>query len=143
MTSNQLPIHSYDEDIRDLTAAIEQLRLAQARLDTVVTIVERNIDRRVTQEEPARTQETRLRTRRRAVHPSSIFVVGDYVKVKNPRQGQPDRGIVFGATRSALVRVRAANGEEVKRLSKNLTLLESADERERAETRRSGNNIGQ
>ena len=100
MTSNQLPIHSYDEDIRDLTAAIEQLRLAQARLDTVVTIVERNIDRRVTQEEPARTQETRLRTRRRAVHPSASFVVGDYVKIKNPRQGQPDRGIVFGATRS-------------------------------------------
>ena len=55
------------------------------------------------------------------------------MRVKKNRQGQPDRGVVFAATRTALVRVRAANKEEVKRLSKNLSLIESADERERAE----------
>ena len=62
------------------------------------------------------------------------------MRVKKPRREQPDRGIVFGATRSALIRLRAANGEEAKRLSKKLELLESADERERVEA--SGHNGG-
>ena len=65
------------------------------------------------------------------------------MRIKNPKRGQPDRGIVFGATRSALVQLRAANGEEVKRLSKNLELLESADERERAEAGGSSSHVGQ
>ena len=115
-----------DRDIRDLTEALNQLRLAQSRLDAVIARVERNREQAERQEQPTPT-------RRRPVHPLSRFVAGDYVRVKNPRRGQPYRGIVFGATRSALIRLRATNGEEIKRLSKNLELLESADEQERTE----------
>ena len=100
MNNDERTLNSYNEDIRDLTAAIEQLRLAQARLDTVISRVERNRDRRAATEEPTREQVITPRDRRRTVHSLASFVVGDYVKIKNPRQGQPDRGIVFGATRS-------------------------------------------
>ena len=126
----------HDQDIRDLTEAVNQLRLAETRLNAVIARVEQNRAQR----EPVEREEQPLARRTRAVHPLSRFVVGDFMRVKNPNRGQPDRGIVFGATRSALVQLRAANGEEIKRLSKNLTLLESVDERERAEA---GGNAGQ
>ena len=129
-------ITPHDQDIRDLTEAVNQLRLAQTRLNAVIARVEQNRAQR----EPVEREEQLLPRRRRTVHPLSRFVVGDFVRVKNPNRGQPDRGIVFGATRSALVQLRAANGEEVKRLSKNLVLLESVDERERAEA---GGDAGQ
>ena len=129
----------YDQDIRDLTEAVNQLRLAQSRLDAVRARVEHNRDRRKLEERGGQA----VLIRRRTVHPLSRFIAGDYVRVKNPKRGQPDRGIVFGATRSALVQLRVANGEEVKRLSKNLELLESADERERTEASGSGSNVGQ
>ena len=58
--------------------------------------------------------------------------------MKNPRPGQQDRGVVFGATCSALVKIRAKDGEKVRCLSKNLVLIERADERERTERSRAG-----
>lgn len=78
------------------------------------------------------------RTRRRNVHPLARYVIGDYVRVKNSKSGQQDQGVVFGATHSALVRIRTRNGEEVKSLSKNFELIEGADERERAERAHAG-----
>ena len=145
MRSNNITASTYDEDIRDLTTAVNQLRLAQSRLDAVISRAEQNRDKREQGEQRGRQEQEHRSTRRRPVHPLSIFIAGDYVRVKKNRQGQPDRGVVFAATGSVLVRVRAANGEEVKRLSKNLSLIESADERERAETNgsRSGNSNSQ
>ena len=60
-------------------------------------------------------------------------MIGDYVSVKNPKPDQQDRGAVFRATMWALVRIRTQNGEEVKRLYKNLVLILSADDCERSE----------
>lgn len=133
--------HSQEEaaDLRDLTTALEQLRLAQQRVDSVRQRIENrstSVQRITATREEAVTSSTAQRTRRRTVHPLASYVVGDYVRVKNPKADQEDRGTVFGATRSALVRVRTSSGQEIKRLSKNLVLLESADERERAELAR-------
>ena len=110
MSTRKSQADTHDEDIRDLKAAIGQLRLAQSRLDAFIAGVQNNRDRRA-QGEPSR--DVVRPTRRRTVHPLSRFTEGDYVRIKNPKQGQPETGIVFGATRSALVRMQAANGEEI------------------------------
>ena len=123
---------SNEADLQDLTQALEQLRLAQERIDSVRQRIEDRAQRTSVTTSTAGSNTT-YRTRQRLVHSLARYAVGDHVHVKNPKGDQHDSGIVFGATRSALVRVRTPNGEEVNRLSKILILLEAADEREQSE----------
>ena len=54
MRNDSITASTYDEDIRDLTAAVNQLRLAQSRLDAVIARVERNRDTRAQGEQGGR-----------------------------------------------------------------------------------------
>ena len=87
----------------------------------------------LSEQSAAAGQRTSPPQRTRLVHPVAKFTYGDHVRAKNPKAGQQDQGIVFGATRSALVKIRTEDGNEVRRLSKNLILLQTADERNRTE----------
>ena len=131
-----ISLREEEANLQDLTQALNQLRLAQQRVESVRQRIEdkhRRIQNTETSSDQVTVGEVTPRNRRRKVHPLVSYVVGDYVRIKNPNSGQEDRGIVFGVTRSALVKLRANNGDEIRRLSKNLILLQSVDERERAE----------
>jgi hypothetical protein len=60
----------------------------------------------------------------RDLFPASIpvLIVGQQVRIKNPRVGQPDRGIITKITLHRIT-VQAANGILVARSPKNLVLL--------------------
>ena len=108
-------------DVQELTEALEQLRLAQANVQAV-------LDRITARQQPEITTsqgsgETVREARRRTVHPLSNLFEGDRVRINKPRVDQQETGVVVGSTRSALVKVRTPNGQIVKRLTKNLTLL--------------------
>ena len=104
--------------IQDLSNALEQLRLAQANVDGVIARIR-------TRGEPQQQAGVRVTERRkRSVHPLSNLCVGDRVRINKPKDNQQDIGVVFGSTRSALIRVRTPNGQEVKRLTKNLTVIQ-------------------
>ena len=65
MSTRNSQTDTHDEDIRDLTAAIGQLRLAQSRLDAVIARVQNNRDRRAQGET---SRDVVRPTRRRTVH---------------------------------------------------------------------------
>ena len=55
---------------------------------------------------------------------NSRLVIGDRVRIKNPKPWQQDTGTVIGATRGGLyIRVRTPDGSEVKRIARNLQYL--------------------
>ena len=65
----------------------------------------------------------------RDLFPASIpvLIVGQQVRIKNPRVGQPDRGIITKITLHRIT-VQAANGILVARSPKNLVLLRLGQE---------------
>ena len=112
----------HQQDIQDLSNALEQLRLAQINVNRV-------LERIRTREQPESTPQQEAgggatEVRRRTVHPFSNLYIGNRVRINKPREDQQNTGVVFGSTRSALVRVRTPNGQEVKRLTKNLTSIQ-------------------
>ena len=109
------------DDVQELTEALQQLQLAQANVQAV-------LERIGTREQAETTTsqgsgEAVGEARRRTGHPLSSLFEGDRVRINKPRVGQQNTGVVVGATRSALVKVRTPNGEIVKRLTKNLTII--------------------
>ena len=142
MRSDVLQTETHETSIEDLTQVLAQLRVAQERVSAVLNRIEserqinirtRSLVETLSKQSAAVGQRTSPPQRRRLVHPLVRFTYSDHISVKNPKTGQHDQGIVFGATRSALVKVRSEDGNEVRRLSKNLILLQTADERNRAE----------
>ena len=50
--------------------------------------------------------------------------IGNTVCIKNPRSFQQHSGIVIGFTRTGLVVVQTPNGDEVKRIPRNLEIID-------------------
>ena len=73
----------HDKDLRDLTEAVDQLRLAQTRLNAVIARVEQ---KRAQREQIEREEQLLIR-RRQTVHPPSRFAAGEFARAKNPNRG--------------------------------------------------------
>ena len=101
------------QDIQDLSSALQQLRLAQTNVNTVLARI-RTREQHIT---PVLQQsgERAVERRRKTVHPLSNLYIGDRVCINKPREHQQNTGAVFGSTRSALVRVRTPNGQRSKK----------------------------
>ena len=114
--------NAQQQDIQHLSNALEQLRLAQTNVNAVLERIRtrEQSNQLVSQQ----TGERATERRRKTVHPLSSLYIGDKVRINKPREDQQNTGVVFGSTRSALVRVRTPNGQEVKRLTKNLILIQ-------------------
>ena len=109
------------DDVQELTDALQQLQLAQANVQAVLerTRTRELAETTTSQGSGEAVREARIQT----VHPLSSLFEGDIVRINKPRVDQQNTGVVVGATRSALVEVRTPNGEIVRRLKKNLTII--------------------
>ena len=76
--------HTSNSDPRDLKEALEQLQLAQQRVDSVRQRIDNRGRSAIMQAVPT-VRNTSESAARRRVHPLARYVVEDYVRVKNPK----------------------------------------------------------
>ena len=110
------------QSITELTEALERLRLAQDNLQAVLNRI------REEEEEEEDTVEVELPianvvARVERVHPFSYLSIGDRVRILRPKAYQQNTEEVIGDTRTGLIKVGTPNGATVRRLTKNLALI--------------------
>ena len=115
------PPDSSAADIDDLSAALDQLRLAQARVDRVLHRLRSSSTVPVAVPVPplpvAHVSPVRLRS-------ASIPIsVGDHVRINRPGRNQQSSGVVIGVTPSNFLQIRTANGSIILRQPHNVNFL--------------------
>ena len=109
---------STDENIDELTSAINRLRLAQEHLENVISRLNR--ERTQTEQTPERIEAVESRPRRQR------FQIGDNVQIINPRPFQEDHGVVVGFTRAGFVQIQTPDGSIISRIPRNLRHRQTA-----------------
>ena len=107
-----------NDDIEELERALQQLQLAQQRVETVRTRLQRRATAHAT---------IWIIARRPPVFPNTNLRVGDTVRILNPRTWQQHQGVIVGTT-GIYVQVRTRNRSIVRRIPRNLELLSRGDE---------------
>ena len=120
MVRSSSPDHS-SNDIDDLSAALDQLRLAQARVDRVLRRLRASptvpVAVPISALPIAQVSPLRLRP------PPSVISVGDSVRINRPGRNQQSTGVVIGVTPSNFLQIRTPNGSVVLRQPHNVTYL--------------------
>ena len=107
-----------NDDIKELNQAIQQLQLAQQRVEAVRTRLQHRARAHIT---------IVIITRRPPVFPNTNLRIGDTVRILNPRTWQQHQGTIIG-TSGIYVEVRTRNRSVVRRIPRNLELISRGDE---------------
>ena len=132
-----------DEEVRSLIEELERLQLQigavnqrlrnlESRRHTITeTVASQNSSNSVgDSSRRSKRKDTKARGRHRTGPKSTVFEIGDKVRVLNPTKKQPiDTGRVTGYTRNGYIRFTLDDGIETCRSSKNLKLVSSVNER--------------
>ena len=106
-------------DISDLATALEQLRLAQTRVDRVLHRLQSSSHLPVAVPVPPPLIAGVSPVRHRG--PSASISVGDSVRIHRPGRNQEASGVVIGVTPSNFLQIRTPNGSIVLRQPHNVT----------------------
>ena len=116
---------SLPSDIEDLSDALRQLSLAQARVDRVLRRLRSRSSLLVAI--PVSTLPVaRVSPLRPRPQPSlADFSIGDRVRINRPNHNQQGSGVVLGFTSAGFLQMRTPNQELVLRKPHNVTLIVS------------------
>ena len=110
-----------NENIEELTAADERLRLVQENLHSAIARfnTERQNEIEIVPELPrvAKIPVARIVRRTRPE-------IGTTIRIKNPCFFQQHNGVVVGFTRTGFVIIQTPSGDEVKRIPRNLKIID-------------------
>ena len=112
---------SQENKLREIKIIVEQLKLLSIQQSELVT----KLDLLTDDKKPILKKITAVpKVATAASHPLSkrALVIGDQVRIDNPRRLQPSTGEVIKLTLNR-VTIQAANGTTIVRAAKNLTLI--------------------
>lgn len=118
-------VPSPDPDVDDLTIALDELRLAQARVDRILTRLRFRTSYLPIAVPAAVLPATWVSPLRR---PSSFerfsFQFGDSVRINRPSRNQQPEGHIIGLTPSGFIQIRTPDQSVILRQPHNVTFLE-------------------
>ena len=115
---------SPNPDIDDLASALEQLRLAQSRVDRVLSRLRSRSTSLPIAIPVADLPMARVSPLRRPVSRGrSQFRVGDSIRINRPSRNQQSEGVILGFTPSGFLQIRTADQFIVLRQPHNVTFL--------------------
>lgn len=115
------PPHSSSADIDDLTDALDQLRLAQSRVDRVLHRLRTTSSLPVVVPVSALPVARVSPLRRRST--SASIAIGDSVRINRPGRNQQASGFVIGVTPSHFLQIRTPDGSVILHQPHNVTYL--------------------
>ena len=102
------------QEVEELREKLENLEIKQQNLNKEIQETKTRL------EKLASTKQVE----QKEVVSGSGFYQGDKVRVINPSRGQDNTGIICGSTKDNLVKLKTAKGNTIRRLPKNLRLIQ-------------------
>ena len=120
------PTSSSINDIEDLSAALHQLRLAQERVNRVLSRLQASSPIPVAVPVRDRSTATVSPPRPPLRRVSNRFGLGDRVRINRPGRNQESSGVIVGVTSSGFLQIRTPNNSIILRQPHNVTLLDQS-----------------
>ena len=118
-TSDQQTFTTTEDHLSEL---LESLSLQQDNLLEELTAIKASIDSIQKQLDSSAGKSS---SSSRAHQPiNHEFAIGNQVRILNPRKNQPSEGFIAGFTATGFARITLSNGITVRRLQRNLALIE-------------------